>query len=218
MANLKILLADDHAVVREGLKRLIETAPDMDVVAEAEDGEEAIAKTAANLPDVVVMDVSMRPVGGAQATRELRRRCPAASVLALTVHEDRSYLQELFEAGASGYVLKRAAPDELLQAIRTVAGGSPYIDVRMTGKLVSGLLHPRSSAPRGVNVPSEREGSVMRLIARGYTNKEIAAQLNVSVKTIETYKARAMEKLGLRTRVDIVRMAAECGWLQPDPR
>jgi two-component system response regulator NreC len=218
MANLRVLLADDHAVVREGLKRLIESAPDMDVIAEAENGEEAIAKAVANSPEVVVMDISMGSTGGGQATREVRRRCPSAHVLALTVHEDRSYLQELFEAGASGYVLKRAAADELLEAIRTVAAGSPYVDVRMTGKLVSGLIHPRSPSPRGVNAPSEREGSVMRLIARGYTNKEIAAQLGVSVKTVETYKARAMDKLGLRTRVDIVRMAAECGWLHPEPR
>ena len=213
MSKLRVLLADDHAVVREGLKRLIESQPDMHVVGEAADGAEAVEKVAELRPDIVVMDVSMVPVGGAQATRELRRLCPSTKVLALTVHEDRSYVHELLEAGASGYALKRAAGDELIGAIRAIAASGVYVDSRVAGKLFGGIAQSR---PAPLNVKgelSERETEVMRLIAQGFTNKEISAQLGVSVKTVETYKARSMEKLGLRSRVDIVRLATARGWL-----
>jgi DNA-binding NarL/FixJ family response regulator len=213
METLRVLIADDHAVVREGLKRLIETQSDIAVVGEAEDGRAAVEQCATLSPDVVVMDVSMGPLGGAQATREIRQRFPAIKVLALTVHEDRSYMHEMLEAGAAGYVLKRAAGDELIGAIRAVATKGVYVDPRVTRKLFS-VFGPRGPAsPHAKAELSERETEVMRLIAQGFTNKEISAQLGVSVKTVETYKARSMEKLGLRSRVDIVRTATERGWL-----
>jgi DNA-binding NarL/FixJ family response regulator len=164
-------------------------------------------------PDVAVVDVSMGQINGAEATRKIRTVCPNTRVLALTVHEDTSYLRELLDAGAAGYVLKRAAADELIQAIRAVASGGVYVDPRIAGKLVSTFAQARALAPTTMAELSERETAVLRLIAQGYTNKEIASQLGLSVKTVETYKARSMEKLGLRSRVDIVRTATERGWL-----
>lgn len=213
MTKLRVILADDHAIVREGLKRLIDAEADMVVVGEASDGAEAVDKAVRLAPDVAVLDVSMGGVNGAEATRQVRASCPGTRILALTVHEDTSYLRELLDAGAYGYVLKRAASDELIRAIRAVAGGGVYVDPRVAGKLVSTLMPPRSTPAAALATLSEREAAVLRLIAQGYTNKEIAGQLGLSVKTVETYKARSMEKLGLRSRVDIVRTATERGWL-----
>lgn len=214
-ANLRLLLADDHAVVREGLKTLIELEPGMEVVGEAADGEEACHLAATLRPDVVVMDVSMPRLNGARATERLKQLLPEIKVLALTVHEDKSYMRELLQAGASGYVLKRAVADELIHAIRTVAAGGMYLDPTLAGKLVGSFLgpsnHPVASEEQ---VLSERESSVLRLLAQGYSNKEISIQLSISVKTVETYKTRSMEKLGLESRVDVVRYASEHGWLQ----
>jgi DNA-binding NarL/FixJ family response regulator len=213
MNKVRVILADDHAVVREGLKRLIESEPDIDVVGESEDGRGAVDQARKLAPDVAVLDVTMVPVGGLQATREMREHCPNTRVLALTVHEDRSYVQELLEAGASGYILKRAAGEELIGAIRAVASKGIYVDPRVAGKLISVLSQRRVSSSDSVAELSDRETAVMRLIAQGFTNKEISAQLGVSVKTVETYKARSMEKLGLRSRVDIVRTGRDRGWL-----
>jgi DNA-binding NarL/FixJ family response regulator len=210
--KLRIVLVDDHGVVRDGLKRLIDSEPDMNVVGEAADGRQAIELTIASMPDIVVMDVSLGVISGAQATREIRKRCTKTRVLALTVHEDRSYIQEMLRAGACGYLVKRAAGDELIDAIRSVASKGVYMDQRIAGKLIAGFgaSRPANSDPK--TELSEREAEVMRLVAQGFTNKEIATKLGVSVKTIETYKARSMGKLGLRSRVDIVRMATDRGW------
>ncbi len=210
--KLNILLADDHTLVREGLKRLIEAEPDMKVIGEAADGRDAVDKAVRLSPRIAVLDVSMGEMNGADAARQIRAACPDTHVLALTVHEDKSYLRELLEAGAAGYVLKRAAAEELIRAIRAVASGGVYVDPRIAGKLFKPFVEPAAANGTGAEL-SDRETAVMRLIAQGYTNKEIAAQLGVSVKTIETYKARSMEKLGLRSRVDIVRIASERGWL-----
>jgi DNA-binding NarL/FixJ family response regulator len=214
MTPLRILLVDDHAVVREGLKRLIAEQSDIEVVGEAADGHEAIEHVKTLRPDVVMMDVSMPRLSGVEVTRELKEICPATRILALTVHEDEAYVREFLKAGAAGYLLKRAPTDELVRAIRAVASGGVYIDPRVTTRFVQTLSQSdrvRGSATLDL---SEREAEVLRLIAQGYANKEIAAQLNLSVKTVETYKARSMEKLGLRSRVDIVRIAVERGWLQ----
>ena len=211
MRKLRIFLADDHAVVRTGLKTLINAEQDMQVVGEAADGQEATRLIPALAPDIAVFDVSMPELNGAQATRRLREICPAVKVLALTVHEDRSYINDLLAAGATGYLLKRAAAGELINAIRFVAGGGVYIDPRVAGKLVGPLV-------RGANATttelSRRETEVLSLVARGHSHKEISAQLDVSLKTVETYKARSMEKLGLHSRVDIIRHASEAGWLR----
>jgi two-component system, NarL family, response regulator NreC len=215
MSKLHILLADDHAVVREGLKTLINGQTDMQVIGEASDGASALRLAADCQPDVVIMDISMPELNGAQATAQLRQECPNIKVLALSVHEDTGYLRKLLEAGAAGYVLKRSAADALIQAIRTIAAGGVFLDPLLAGKIADNLIGASGddrAAPAAAL--SERETDVMRLIAQGYSNKEIAGLLNLSVKTVETYKARAMEKLGLDSRVAIVRYALRQGWLQ----
>jgi DNA-binding NarL/FixJ family response regulator len=217
MEKLRVLLADDHAVLREGMKALINAEMGMEVVGEAADGQTALQQVRSLRPDVVVMDVSMPLLSGAQATAQLQEECPHVKVLALTVHEDRSYLQALMAAGAAGYVLKRAATEELIRAIRAVAAGGIYLDPRVAGKLVSNVGRSSSAAtPARGSELSDRELEVLRMIAQGYSSKEIAARLTISVKTVDTYKTRSMEKLGLDSRVDLVRYAVQQGWLQ-DP-
>ena len=215
---LRVVLADDHAFVREGLKALVNAQPDMRVVGEAADGDAAWRVAKELLPDVLVIDLSMPVMGGADATARVRRDCPSVKVLALTVHEEQLYLTQLLRAGASGYVLKRAAPLELVRAVRSVAAGSTYVDPLLTGTLVAGYLDAeRAAGQPEQDTLSDREREVLLRIARGFSNKEIAAELGLSVKTVETYKARMAEKLGLRTRVDIVRYAAQRGWLGDPP-
>ena len=214
MTKLRVFLADDHAVVREGLKALVNAQPDMEVVGEAGDGRAAVRQVQELLPDVVVMDVSMPEMSGAQATERLKQACPLVKVLALTVHEDKGYLRQLLEAGAAGYVPKRAAAEELIRAIRTVAAGGVYLDPVLAAKVVGGFVrNPAKGTPAGEDL-SERETEVVRLLAQGHSNKEIAARLGLSVKTVETYKARSMDKLGFRSRTELVRYAVQRGWLE----
>ena len=166
-------------------------------------------------PDVVVMDLSMPVMNGTNAARELMGRNPDLKILALTVHEERSYLRELLEAGASGYLLKRVAADELVHAIRRVAEGGVYVDGRLIPDVLDRFFRTPSKEGKAEGRPlTPREEEVMRLIARGYSNKEIAAQLSVSVKTVETHKARATEKLGIHNRAGIVRYAMQQGWMK----
>jgi DNA-binding NarL/FixJ family response regulator len=214
-AELRVFLADDHVVVREGLKALINSQPGMKVIGEAGDGLDACERASALRPDVVVMDVSMPRLTGSQATERLRLECPQIKVLALTVHEDKGYIRQLLAAGAAGYVLKRAAAEELIRAIRVVAGGGVYLDPTMAGKVVGGFVRRTGdgTTPNGAAL-SEREVEVARLTAAGHSNKEIAARLELSVKTVETYRARGMEKLGLKSRAELVRYAIQQGWLQ----
>lgn len=212
MGKLRVLLADDHVVVREGVRALVDAQPDMVVVGDAADGPTALERAAALDPDVVVVDVSLPGMGGAEVTAALVKADPDRRVLALTVHEDRGYLRLLLEAGATGYVLKRAAAAELIQAIRAVAAGGTYIDPALAASVVGRFVRSApGSAPR-VEL-SDREAEVVKMIAHGYSNKEIAGRLGLSVKTVETYKTRSLEKLGLRSRVDIVRYAVLRGWL-----
>ncbi len=215
MSKLRVFLADDHPVVREGLKALISAQPDMEVVGEAADGEETVRLATELHPDVVVMDISMPRRDGTAATQDLKRRCPGVKVVALTVHEDRSYVRHVLGAGASGYVVKRTAPEELVTAIRSIAAGMTYVDPSVASEVAARRTgKPPSSVGLSGNALSSREEEVVRRIAQGYSNKEIAAQLEVSVKTVETYKTRSMEKLGLRARHDFVRYAVQRGWLQ----
>jgi DNA-binding NarL/FixJ family response regulator len=212
--KLRIFLADDHAVVRAGLKVLINREAGLHVVGEASDGEEALASVPALKPDVVVLDISMPKLSGPETAARLRRTCPGARIIGLSVHEDRSYLRELIEAGATGYVLKRSTSEELIRAIRAVAGGGVYVDPAMAGDLVRSFVHPTTGS--GFNAAlSERESDVLRLLAEGHTTRVIAEKFEISTKTVETYKSRAMEKLGLKTRVDIIRHARASGWFSP---
>jgi DNA-binding NarL/FixJ family response regulator len=216
MKHLKIFLADDHVVVREGLKALINAQPDMIVIGEAGDGQTAWQRAQDSQPDVVIMDITMPMLNGVQATAQLKRARPLIKILALSVHEDTSYLRQLLTAGASGYILKHAAADDLIRAIRMVATGGVYLDPALAGHVVAGYVRvpTAASALQGTDL-SERETEVVKRIAQGYSNKEIATQLTLSVKTVETYRARAMEKLGLDSRAALVRYALEHGWLYP---
>lgn len=213
MSTLRVVLADDHVVVRAGLRALIEGQPDLSVVGEASDGVEAVELAQSCQPDVVVMDLSMPRLNGVEATQQLHVCCPQVQVLVLSVHEDATYLRRVLEAGATGYVLKHAAPESLIGAIRQVAGGAVYLDPALGDLLVHTMIGGKDRADTPGSVLSEREEVVLRLIAEGYSNKEIAGQLDLSVKTVETYKARGMEKLGISSRVDLVRYAAARGWL-----
>ena len=215
MSKLRIVLADDHAIIREGLKSMVNAQPDMEIVGEAENGRAAWQKVKELQPDLVVMDVSMPELSGAQAAERLKQDCPKVKVLALTIHEDKGYVRQLLKAGASGYVLKRAAPVELIHAIRMVAAGGVYIDPMVAGKVVNGYARPQSIRDELLRRDlSEREIEVLSFIAKGYSNKEIASQLEISVRTVETYKVRLMEKLGFHSRSEIVRYALQQGWLQ----
>lgn len=212
-APLRILLADDHVTVRHGLKLLIEAQPDMKVVAEASDGASAIKQALALKPDVIVMDISMPGMNGLVATRKLKKQHPGAAIVTLTRHGDDAYLQELLRAGVSGYVLKQSAPAELLQAIRAAAAGGQYLDSTLTARVTAGFLGREGKGVKSGAALTDREADVLRLIAAGYSNKEIAGRLSLSVKTVEAHKANAMRKLGLTGRIDIVKYAVLQGWL-----
>lgn len=212
MKTLRVFLAEDQTILRHSLKALITNEPDLEVVGEASDGEEAARLVQSLRPDIVVMDISMPGMDGVQATLRIKRTCPEVKVLALSVHETRSYIRGILQAGASGYVVKRSAAEELIQALRALAVKGVYLDPIVAAKLV-GSLKPPAATRSGPEPLSDREAEVLRLIAMGYANKEVAAQLDLSVKTVETFKTRSMEKLGLRSRVDIVRHAVDCGWL-----
>ena len=213
-SRLRILLADDHVTVRQGLKMLIESQGDMTVVSEASDGSTAVEQARAVRPDVVVMDISMPGMNGLVATRTLKSIQPDTVIVILTRHGDDAYLQELLRAGADGYVLKQSAASELVQAIRATAARNQYLDSALTARVTAGFLAKsgRKAQATGVSL-SEREAEVLRLIAAGYSNKEIAAQLELSVKTVEVHKANASRKLGLKGRIDIVKYALLQGWL-----
>ena len=212
--RLRILLADDHVTVRQGLKMLIDSQEDMTVVSEASDGTAAVEQARTLRPDVVVMDISMPGMNGLVATRTLKQVQPDSVIVILTRHGDDAYLQELLRAGADGYVLKQSAASELLQAIRATAVRGQYLDSALTARVTAGFLAKsgRKAQVTGVSL-SERESEVLRLIAAGYSNKEIAAQLELSVKTVEVHKANAARKLGLKGRIDIVKYALLQGWL-----
>jgi DNA-binding NarL/FixJ family response regulator len=211
---LRVLLADDHVTVRHGLKLLIDGEPDMRVVSEASDGATAVQRALDSKPDVVVMDISMPGMNGLVATRTLKQLQPAMAIVTLTRHSDDAYLQELLRAGVSAYVLKQSAPTELLQAIRVAAAGGQYLDSTLAARVTAGFL-----AKKGLKITksgatlSERESDVLRLIASGHSNKEIASRLALSVKTVEAHKANGMRKLGLTGRIDIVKYAILQGWL-----
>ena len=211
--RLRILLVDDHPIVLAGLKVLVGADPAFDVIGEAHDGRTALRMAMQMVPDVVVVDLSLPEMSGIELAAALRTERPECRVLVLTVHEERAYMRQLLELEVGGYLLKRSAADELPRAIRAVASGGMYLDPAIAGKVVGNLAGSRSSLPGERVELSERETEVLRLVANGHSNKAIAARLNISVKTVETYKARAMEKLDFRSRVDVVRYAADRGWL-----
>jgi DNA-binding NarL/FixJ family response regulator len=215
VGKIRVLLAEDHRTVREGFKLILSAQPDVEVVGEAGDGRTALRLARELSPDVVLMDLSMPEMNGLAATEQLRELCPATRVVALTRHTDRAYLQQLLQAGAAGYVLKQSDPSVLLSAVRSVAGGGNYLDPAVTGKALEGYFgrRPGGGAVSELTLTG-RETEVVRLIALGYSNKEIAAGLNLSVKTVEAHKANAMRKLDMHSRLELVRYAILQGWLQ----
>ena len=213
---LRIVLADDHITVRQGLKLLIEAEPDMVVVAEAGDGETAVQQSLATDSDVVVMDISMPGMNGLAAARALLEARPDARIVTLTRHVDQAYLQELLRAGVSGYVLKRSAPTELLQAIRAVSQGGQYIDSSLMARVTAGFIGAKGGGAKPTPELTEREAQVLRLIAAGYAHKEIAARLSLSAKTVDAHKTNAMRKLDLNGRIDVIKYAVLQGWLDSE--
>ncbi|MGB8028511.1 MAG: response regulator transcription factor [Terracidiphilus sp.] len=213
------MIADDHAILRAGLRMLVNAQADMEVVSEAPDGEKAVQTARETKPDVALLDLTMPRVGGMKALEEMARVCRESRVLVLTMHDDPAYLRSALAAGASGYLLKRAADAELIAAIRAVHRGGIFVDPRLANVLVQDVLAKRSTKAdptRPVNILSQRELQVLTLVARGYTSAEIAKQIFVGVKTIETYRSRLAEKLGLRTRRDVIRFAVQMGLLTPE--
>lgn len=217
MNKIRLLVADDHPVVRAGLRMLLGTQPDMEVVGEAVDGATAVERALELRPDVVVMDITMRGTNGLAATREIVKRIPQTKVLILTMHDSEEYLRQTLEAGATGYVLKQAADTELAVAIRAVQRGEIYLYPAFTRVLLRDLPPNRDTDGQAqrdsYELLSPREKEVLRMVALGHTNRKIADQLFLSVKTIETYRARVMEKLNLRTRAALVRYALLRGLL-----
>jgi len=222
MTRIRVLITDDHTLFRSGLRLLLSNEPDIAVVGEAGDGAEAIRLARTLRPDVVLMDITMPGMSGLDATRAIRQDLPEVRVLILTMHEDEGYLRESLRAGASGYVLKRAAATELPAAIRAAWRGEAFIYPSLTRALVRayleavGRMPPEQVVRAAFDGLTERELTVLRLLALGCTNQEVADLLVLSVKTVETHRARIMDKLGLKSRADLVRYAIRKGLLESD--
>jgi two-component system response regulator NreC len=205
---IRVALCDDHAVVRGGLRRILAEDADLEVVGEAATAEEAVTLATAEQPDVFVMDLGLPDVSGIEATRRIMAASPNTAVLVLTVHDDVAYLRKAFDAGARGYLVKDAADVELVLAVHQVAAGEEYVHPRLGAALLSaGIAGPRAAGPGGEL--SERELAVLRLVALGYTNADIAAELYVSVRTVESHRAHVQQKLGIKARAELVRYARE---------
>ena len=209
---LHVLLADDHGIVRSGLRMLIDRQDGMQVVAEAEDGVAAIEATLRDKPDIAILDVAMPRMTGLQAAREIRSRCPDVGVVLLSMHDEEHYLFDALQAGALGYVLKRAADEDLIEAVRSVAAGRPFLPATTQSTLVKEWLARGEEAPRDPLTP--REQDVVKLIAEAYTNKQIAEILKVSEKTVESHRGNVLAKLGMRDRVELVRYAIRRGLIE----
>jgi DNA-binding NarL/FixJ family response regulator len=209
---MRVLIADDHGIVRSGLRLLLEREPDIEVVGEASDGAEARELAIAERPDLAILDVRMPKLTGLQATREIREQAPEVAVLILSMHDDERYLFEALKAGASGYVLKRQADQDLLDAVRAVERGEPFLTPDAQRTLIRDVLD------RGTEAADEltpREQEVVKLVAEAHTNREIAEILHLAEKTVESHRANAMRKLGMRDRVELVRYAIRSGLIEP---
>jgi len=209
---IRLVIADDHATIRDALKLLLGSQPDLQVVGEATDGEEALQAAIALRPDVLLMDVSMPGMNGLQATAAVKSRVPSVNILTLTRHAEESYLGELLRAGASGYALKQSSSTELINAIRTVASGRPYLDPELNGGLLGLFVQGRTLKKPPDLTPRETE--VLKMTAWGYTNKEIASRFGLSVKTVEVHKTNGMRKVGMNSRLQLVRFALLRGWFK----
>ena len=216
--QIRVVLADDHAVVRKGIREFLEEAPDITVVAEASNGREALEAVAQHLPDVVVLDIQMPEMSGIEATRRIKARYPEVRVLILTAYDDDPYVFALLQAGAGGYVLKTAGGEELVQAVRAVYRGDSALDPAVARKVVQRLArgHPTPASEEIVEGLTPRELEVLRLAARGLTNQAIGAELNISDRTVQGHLANVYAKLGVSTRTEAVLRAVKLGWLTLD--
>jgi DNA-binding NarL/FixJ family response regulator len=217
--SIRVLLVEDHNVVREGLRLLLNAQPDIEVIGEATTGREAIGLARGDCPDVVVLDISMPDLDGIQATSLIRVECPQTQVLILTMHESDAYFFRALEAGAAGYVLKKAASEELVNAVRAVAQGEAFFYPSLTRKLLDNYLGhigaKPSAGPPGYEELSDREREIMFLIVQGLSNQEIAEKLLISPSTVQTHRTHILEKLGLETTIDLVRYAIRHGLIEP---
>jgi DNA-binding NarL/FixJ family response regulator len=209
---MKVLIADDHGVVRGGLRLLLDRQPDMEVVGEAADGAEAVAQAVVRRPDVCILDVAMPKLTGLQATREIKAQAPEVAVLILSMHDDERYLFEALKAGAGGYVLKKEADTALVDAVRAVAAGQPFLTNAAQRQLVREWMADDSAGPSEPLSPREQE--VLKLIAEAHTNREIGAILHLSEKTVESHRGNLLRKLGMRDRVELVRYAIRRGLIE----
>ena len=217
MSPIRILLVDDHAVVRAGLHMLLGADPELQIVGEAENGAQALRLTDELAPDVVLMDISMPDMNGIEATRKIKEQAPNVAVLALTMHEDDQYFFEMLAAGASGYVPKRAAPNDLISAIHAVYKGGVFLFPSVARVLVQDYIQRAAragTAGHGFDVLTEREREVLTLIAQGLSNQDIADQLVISAKTVNRHRENIMAKLNLHSRVELVRYAIEKGLIE----
>jgi len=216
MTRIRILLAEDHALVRAGIRALLERQPDMEVVGEAADGDEAIRKVGELRPDVVVMDIAMPGITGLEATRQIKARFPDVRILTLTMLEDQRYFFESIQAGACGFIVKGAMPDELLAAVQTVAQGQVYLYRSLNQKLLDEYLDQAILDQAAIKVLTDRELQVVRLISAGRTGKQIAEALEISANTAERHRQNIMAKLGLHKRADLIKYAVRKGLIQRD--
>lgn len=214
--KLRILIAEDHISVREGFRFIIESQADMEVIGEADDGRTAIEMARELQPDIVLMDISMPGLNGLKAAAKLKRILPDIKILTLTRHTDTAFLHELLQAGISGYVLKQSSSSEIIRALRAIADGNNYLDPAITGKVFDKYTESQNRL-RGdtTGIPlSDREAEVLRHIALGYSNAEIAEKMSISVKTVEAHKSNSLKKLEMKSRKDIIRYAILQGWMQ----
>ena len=210
-----IVLADDHTVVRQGIRKLLETRDDFQIIGEASDGEEAVKLVLDKQPDVALMDIWMPRLSGIDATRRIGKRGLETKVLVLSMHESRAYVEEVLRAGAAGYVVKNAAADDLLEAIDAVGDGISYLSPAITQQVVDAIARPAPSAPSGLGVLTDREREVLQLIAEGLSSKEIASMLGVSLKTVDSHRSNLMEKLDIHKVSGLVRFAIRTGLVEP---
>jgi DNA-binding NarL/FixJ family response regulator len=210
--SIKVLLADDHGIIRQGLCSLLEKQSDIDVVGEAEDGQKAVALVRELAPDIVIMDITMPNLNGVDATRQITAESPGVKVIALSIHSNKRFVADMLKAGASGYILKECLFDELIQSIRTVVGGNIYLSPRITGVIVDDYVE-RLSKPRVTNLPSltDRESKILQMVAEGKSIKEIALALHLSVKTVELNRRQIMQKLNAHTIADLTKYAIREG-------
>ena len=208
---INVLIADDHAIVRTGLRALLTSEPDLQLVGEATGGYEAIELVGKTHPDILILDLSMPDLDGIAVTRQLKPEYPDLLILILTVHEDEAMLGEAIRAGASGYIVKHAAEAELIAAINTIRRGDLYVDPAMLHVLLVKSPKPRTEQPASPDPLTPRETDVLKLIVQGYTNRQVGEELGISVRTVEGHRANLLEKLGLRTRVELVRYARDRG-------